>query len=82
MSLKKDKNLEKWMKKMDSVLTWIIIWGVVGSMFWLATKTKKWQDVTKHVGKYTKKWVNKWVSLLWRWLAKIVSVLEKSKNNK
>ena len=53
---KKEKKIEKWIQKMDKIVTWIILWWVVASVFWVATKTKKWQEATKIIWKKIKKW--------------------------
>lgn len=74
----KKKNKDK-LKTADKVLTGLIIGSVVASVFWVATKTKKWQEVTREV-----KWVasstgKKCLGLFWRVLAKTAGILSKNK---
>jgi hypothetical protein len=62
----------KKVKKIDKLLTWIIIWWAIASIFWLS-KTKKWQEVTE---KITKKSNNIfWIvyNSFWKVMSKIIS---------
>jgi len=52
------KKKEKASKKIDKLVTWVIIGSAIASIFGLS-KTKKWQEVTKNI---TKK--SKWI--LWK----------------
>lgn len=67
------------LKKVDKLVTWIIIGSVVASMFWVATKTKKWQEVTKEVKREAISGGKKCIGLFWRVLAKTAWLLSKSK---
>lgn len=72
------KKVWKWMKKMDKVVTSIIIWGAVVSIFWLS-KTKKWKRITWRLFDLWKNTFKTWYSLFWKTLAKSISFLFKKK---
>lgn len=38
--------MKKSMRKVDKIVTWLIIWWAVASIFWVASQTKKWKEVT------------------------------------
>ena len=44
----KNKKLDSWVKKMDKLVTWLIIWWAVASIFWLS-HTKKWKELSHEV---------------------------------
>ena len=76
----KTKKLDSWVKKMDKLVTWLIIWGAVASIFWLS-HTKKWKEVTKEVSKkvtpvFSWAW-KKALSWFWKTIAFFVSVISK-----
>jgi len=73
-SNKKDK-----IKNADKVLTWLIIGSVVASVFWVATKTKKWKEVTSGMKKWALKTNKKIASTFWSVLAKTVWLFSKKK---
>lgn len=65
-------------KKLDKLVTSIIIWWTVASMIGLS-QTQKWKEVTKNIKEEWKKVAWKSVELLWKTLAKIVSMFDKKK---
>lgn len=53
---KKDKDIKHWIKKIDAVVTWLILWGVVASVYGI----KKYED-KKHQSELVKEDVtNDW----------------------
>jgi len=76
---KKDKWLKKQAKKVDKLVTGMILWWALASLFWVATKTKKWKQVTNKIWDIWKSQAKKWVSIFGRWLVKIINLLSKKK---
>ena len=82
------KKKESHTKKIDKLVTGIIIWGAVASMIGLS-KTEKWKEVIKNIKESDtlssgvqeewKKMVSKWHELLWKALAKMASFIDKKK---
>jgi len=82
MFFKKNKK-ESRLKKVDKLVTWIIIAWAVAWAVWLS-KTEKWKEIisdikNKNNKKFTKiKWVfSKSYELLWKTIAKWVSIFDK-----
>lgn len=44
--VKNKKN--NWFSKIDKIVTWVIVWWALASIFWLA-HTKKWKEITQEV---------------------------------
>ncbi len=42
----KRKWVHAWARKIDKIVTWVIVWTAVASMVWLS-KTKKWKKITQ-----------------------------------
>lgn len=76
---KGDKKIKKGVKNVDKLVTWMIIGWVVASLFWVATKTNKWKEITKECSDFSKKQAKKWISIFGKVLAKTVSLLSKKK---
>lgn len=56
------KKMSKWVDKMDKIITWIVIWWAVASMFWLANKNKKtsfFKKITTNIAKKSLSWFSK-----------------------
>jgi hypothetical protein len=62
----KKKEVDKHAKKIDKLITWLIIWWAVASMIWLS-KTDKWKEIQKNVKIEWKKAVIEWKSLAKKW---------------
>ena len=77
---KKSKNLDRWVKKVDKLVTWIIIWSAVASIIW-ASQTDKWKEVTKDLkSKLIPIWhktSKKAFSIFWKVIAFIVWIFSK-----
>jgi len=70
------KKKEKTTKKIDKLVTGIIIGWAVASIFGLS-RTKKWQEVTHTIEKKSK-WVFGWLyGLFGKWMSKAVKSVKK-----
>jgi len=67
---------KKKVKKIDNLVTGLIIWTAVASIFGLS-KTKKWKEVTNEISKKSKWvfWNLYWI--FWKVMSKIVSKKKK-----
>lgn len=65
-------------KKIDKLVTGIIIGGAVASMVGLS-KTKKWKKMTEKVVDNTGKYAKKGVGVLWKTMVWILSIFNKKK---
>ncbi len=63
-------------KKIDRLVTGIIVGWAVASMIWLS-KTDKWKKVTKNVKVEWIKVAQKWYSIFWKVLVKTISLFSK-----
>ena len=75
---KSRKEVEKSMKKVDSFVTGLIVWGAIASIFWFS-RTKKWKRVALDILKTGKIGAKYGYSLFWKTLAETVSFLFKKK---
>lgn len=73
--LKKDK-VKDWAKKVDKVITWLIVWTAVASMVGLS-RTKKWKEVTKKFKTWMEKSYNKSKWVFWKFLVWVVNFFKK-----
>lgn len=79
MSFKEGKKgVKKTAKKMDSIVTWLIVGWAVVSIFGLS-KTKKWKKVTKWFFSKTKKTAKVSYSVFGRVMADTISFITKKK---
>jgi len=78
----KNKKIDSWVKKVDKIVTWIIIGSAIASIFWLS-QTKKWREVAKELTKKFKPVINKTsknvISTFWKVIAFIVSIFSNKK---
>jgi len=65
-------------KKIDKLVTWLIIWWAVASMVGLS-KTKKWKKITSKVWEETEKYAKKSVNIVWKTMVGILSIFNKKK---
>lgn len=75
MFFKRD-NVKNSAKKVDKVITWLIIWTAVASMIGLS-KTNKWKNVSNGI---KTKWVEackKWYSIFWKVLVWVIKFFNK-----
>ena len=75
MFFKKNK-VKNSAKKMDKVITWLIVGTAVASMVWLS-RTDKWKEVTSNVKKWIKSWYDKWKSAFGKSLVKIINFFKR-----
>lgn len=71
-------HVEKWVGKVDKIVTGIILWAAVASIFWLS-KTKKWQEVSSYMYEQSKTGAKRSIWVFWKLLAFFVSVFSKRK---
>lgn len=71
---------KKWVKssakKFDKLITTIIVWGAIASIFW-ASRTKKWKKITEKIKTSTKKIFSRWFSFMWKSVVSITNFLSK-----
>ena len=77
------KEVNKHAKKIDKLITWLIIGGAVASMVGLS-KTDKWKEITENVKtEWTKvvwewtKIAKKWYKLFWKVLVWTLNIFNK-----
>jgi hypothetical protein len=70
------KKEEKITKKVDKIITGLVIWTAIASMIWLS-KTDKWKKVTENVKTAAKDSYDKWKSLFWKGLVAIINFFKK-----
>lgn len=63
-------------KKVDKVITWIIVWTAVASMVWLS-RTDKWKKVTNNLKNKIVNWFKKWKSTFWKGLIFVINFFKK-----
>ncbi len=71
MFFKKNKK-ESRLKKVDKIVTWVIIASAIAWIVWYSKKTKKQKTDTKKENFFKKTYKN-----LWKFLAKCVSTFDK-----
>lgn len=74
----KNKNVTKHVKKLDKIITTVIIWWAIASIFWLS-KTKKWKEITKNLTSNSKKVYRWFFASFWKFIAFLVSIFSKKK---
>ncbi len=68
----------KTIKKVDKLVTWLIIWWAVAWLLWLS-QTKKWKEITNNIKK-SSNWVfNKSKKICWKLMIKILQIFKKDK---
>lgn len=70
------KEVEKQAKKIDKLITWLIIWWAVASMIGMS-KTSKWKKITDNVKKEWSSLWKKWLKLFWKVLVWVLKVFNK-----
>jgi len=75
---KSKKEVEKSMKRMDSLVTWLIVWWAVASIFGLS-RTKKGKKITSKILSTSKTGMKHGYAIFWKSLAETVSFLFKKK---
>lgn len=59
------KKVSEQAKKIDKLITWLIIGWAVASMIWIS-QTKKWKEITKEVKTWSTSILKKWYSFFWK----------------
>ena len=60
------KEVNKHARKIDKLITWLIIWWAVASMIGLS-KTNKWKEITKNIKIEGKEVVKEWTQIAKKW---------------
>lgn len=76
---KKEKKVKKWFKKIDKIVTSLIIWGTLAGALGIASKTEKWKEIKGKVISSTKSWTHKIIEIFWKTTAKVVWLFSKKK---
>lgn len=63
MFWKNNKKLKDWVKKVDKLVTTVIIWSAIASIFWLS-QTKKWKEISQNIHTKVSPKVKSW----WGWV--------------
>lgn len=78
----KNKKINYWTKKIDKIVTWLIIWSALASIFWLAN-TKKWKEFSNDIkinsSSIIKKFSIKTIWIIWKILAFVTWIFSKKK---
>ena len=70
------KKVEDHAKKIDKLITWLIIGWAVASMIGLS-KTDKWKEITENVKEEWSKVAKQWVKLFWKVLVTALKIFNK-----
>jgi len=81
MFFPKKNKIDNHAKKIDKLVTWLIIWWALASIVGLS-KTEKWKKVTKKVTWKSKSIASRWYNLFWKALIKTINIFKKKKNEK
>lgn len=76
MFFRKKEKIEKHAKKIDKLITGIIIGWAVASMIGLS-KTEKWKEITENIKKEWTTIAKKWYSVFWKCLVGVVKFFNK-----
>ena len=77
MFKKSRAEVDKWVSKVDKLVTGLIIWGAIGSLFWLS-KGKEWKDVAKVVVDSSKVAWKVGMSLFGKGIIRLLKIFEKN----
>lgn len=77
MFFKKKKSLSP-SKKIDKLVTGIIIWWAVASMIGLS-KTDKWKKISKDIWEKSSSVAKKALWVVWKWMVWVLSIFNKKK---
>lgn len=70
------KNVRASAKKFDKIITWVIVWTAVASMFWLS-KTKKWKKLSWKISEKTWWIAKKSYGFLWKCMVWTINFFKK-----
>lgn len=72
----KKKKIEKQARKIDKLITWLIVWWAVASMIGL-TKTEKWKEITKKAKSEWTQIAKKWYKFFGEVMVKTLNLFNK-----
>ena len=70
------KAVEKHAKKIDKLITWLIIGWAVASMIGLS-KTDRWKKITENVKNESTSIWKKWLKIFWKVLVGVLNIFNK-----
>lgn len=68
----KNKKIDSWVKKMDKIVTWIIIGSAIASIFWLS-QTKKWKEISHEISSKSSQKITSFSKWLFDKISKLFS---------
>lgn len=71
-----NKKVKDSAKKVDKMITWLIVWTAVASMVWLS-RTEKWKKITNKMWKGIKKGYDKSKWVFWNFLVWVINFFKK-----
>jgi hypothetical protein len=71
-----DKKVKKSARKVDKVITWLIIGTAIASMIWLS-RTNKGREITNNVKTWVIEWYGKWKNVFWKFLVAIIKFFKR-----
>jgi len=72
----KKKKVEDHARRIDKLVTWLIIGWAVASMIGLS-KTNKWKEITENVAEEWSKVAKKWFKLFWKVIVGALKIFNK-----
>lgn len=72
----KRKKVQDWARKIDKIITWLIIWTAVTSMIGLS-RTWSGKKITKNITKEWTKVCKKWYSIFWKCIVWTINFFSK-----
>lgn len=76
----KNKKLNSWARKVDKIVTWVIIGSAIASIIWIS-QTDKWKkmskDISDKISPISKKSSKKTIAIFWKIIAFIVWIFSK-----
>lgn len=70
--------MKKSVKKLDKIITWVVIWTAVASMVWLS-QTKKWKEVTNEIKQKSTWLFSKIKKFYWKTMLFAIKIFNKKK---
>lgn len=74
----KNKKIDSWVKKIDKIVTWVIIGSAIASILGFS-QTKKWKEMTQNMKKKNRSALAQWIKILGKILAFLASLFSKKK---
>lgn len=72
------KKVHKSITKFDKIITWVIIWWALASIFW-ASKTSVWKKTIAQWKNIFQKVSTSSIQIFWKWVIKILNIFKSKK---